>query len=82
MTLKARTNCVIVRPDIEKHALFALLRDKRTGTGVITAVGPDTLELTVGTRVLFGDNIGQDFEWQTESMLVMREEHVLGVLDD
>ena len=82
MTLAALQDCVIVRPDIEKHALFALLREKRTGYGVVTAVGADAVDIKVGDRVLFGDAIGQDFRWEGEDLLVMREEHILGVCDE
>lgn len=81
MKLQARQDCIIVRPDIEKHALFALLREKRTGTGTVIAAGPGTQDIKVGDRVLFGDSIGQDLQWEGEDLLVMREEHTLGVFD-
>lgn len=82
MTLQPTQNCVIVKPDIEKHKLFALLRDKQTGTGVVTYVGPDVEELKIGNRVLFGDSIGYDFKWDDQNYLIMRESHVLGVFDE
>lgn len=81
MTLKASQDCLIVRPDMEKHDLFVLLRQKQTGTGVVVAAGPDTREVKVGDKVLFGDSIGQELQWEGENLLVMREAHTLGVFD-
>lgn len=81
MTLKARQDCLIVRPDMEKHDLFVLLRQKQTGTGVVVAAGPDTRDVKVGDKVLFGDSIGQELQWEGENLLVMREAHTLGVFD-
>ena len=81
MTLKARQDCLIVRPDMEKHDLFVLLRQKQTGTGVVVAAGPDTREVKVGDKVLVGDSIGQELQWEGENLLVMREAHTLGVFD-
>lgn len=79
MNLQARQDCLIVRPDMEKHALFVLLRQKQTGTGVVVSAGPDAVEVKVGDKVLFGDSIGQDIQWEGENLLVMREAHTLGV---
>lgn len=81
MTLQALQDCLIVRPDLEKHDLFILLRQKQTGTGVVISAGPDARDVKVGDRVLFGDSIGQDLQWEGEDLLVMREEHTLGVFD-
>ena len=81
MTIQALQDCLIVRPDMEKHDLFVLLRQKQTGTGVVVSAGPDAKDVKVGDRVLFGDSIGQDLQWEGEDLLVMREEHTLGVFD-
>lgn len=81
MNIQALQDCLIVRPDMEKHELFVLLRQKQTGTGTVISVGPDATDVKVGDRVLFGDSIGQDLEWQGEGLLVMREAHTLGVFD-
>ena len=80
--LKATQDCLIVRPDMEKHDLFILLRKKRTGTGVVISAGPDAVDVKVGDRVVFGDSIGQDLQWEGEHLLVMREEHTLGVIEE
>jgi len=82
MNLMPRQDCLFVKPDMEKHALFALLRAKQTGTGVIVAKGPQAIETDVGMRILFGDNIGQDVQFEGEEYLVMREAHILGVIDE
>ena len=81
MNLQALQDCLIVEPEIEKHALFALLRAKQTGFGIVLAAGPDSKEIKVGDRVLFGDSIGMEFTHEAHQYLVMREEHVLGVMD-
>ena len=82
MTIKALQDCLIVRPDVEKHELFIMLREKKTGTGVVVSVGPDAQDIKVGDRVLFGDSIGQDLKWEGDDLLVMRELHTLGVFDE
>ena len=81
MTIQALQDCLIVQPDLEKHALFVLLREKKTGTGIVMSAGPDAKEVKVGDRVLFGDSIGQDLKWEGEDLLVMREAHTLGVFE-
>ena len=81
MKLQSTQECLIVRPYMEKHALYALLRQKNTGTGVVISAGPFAKDVKVGDRVLFGDSIGQDLQWEGEDLLVMREEHTLGVVD-
>jgi co-chaperonin GroES (HSP10) len=81
MTIQALQDCLIVRPDLEKHELFVLLRQKQTGTGTVISAGPDAKEVKAGDRVLFGDSIGQDLAWESENLLVMREAHTLGVFD-
>lgn len=81
MKLQATQDCLIVRPDIEKHALFTLLRQKHTGTGVVISAGPFAKNVKAGDRVLFGDSIGQDLQWEGEDLLIMRERHTLGVVD-
>ena len=81
MRLQATQDCLIVRPEVEKHTLFVLLRQKQTGTGIVVSAGPDAKDVKVGDRVLFGDFIGQDLQWEGEVLLVMREAHTLGVFD-
>lgn len=81
MTIQALQDCLIVRPDLEKHELFVLLRQKQTGTGTVISAGPAAKDVKVGDRVLFGDSIGQDLQWEGEDLLVMREAHTLGVFD-
>jgi len=81
MNIQALQDCLIVRPDMEKHELFVLLRQKQTGTGIVISAGPDAKDVKVGDKVLFGDSIGQDLRWESENLLVMREAHTLGVFD-
>jgi len=81
MIIQALQDCLIVRPDMEKHDLFILLREKQTGTGIVVSAGPDAKDVKVGDKVLFGDSIGQDLKWEGEDLLVMREAHPLGLFD-
>lgn len=79
MNLQALQDCLIVRPELEKSAVIELLRQKKTGSGHVIAAGPRANQAQVGDKVLFGEFVGQDLKWQGEDLLVMREEHVLGV---
>ena len=82
MSLQALQDCLIVRPDMEKHELFILLKQKQTGTGVVISVGPEAKDVKVGDKVLFGDSIGQDLKYEGDNLLVMREAHVLSLVDE
>jgi co-chaperonin GroES (HSP10) len=81
MNLKATQDCLIVRPDLEKSAVIALIRQKQTGTGVIMSAGPQATGTKAGDRILFGEFVGQDLKWDGEDLLVMREAHILGVFE-
>lgn len=81
MSLQALQDCLVVRPDMEKHALLVLLGEKKTGTGVVICAGPDAQEIKAGDKVLFGDSIGQNLRWEGEDLFVMRESHTLGVFE-
>lgn len=81
MTLRATQNCLIVEPEIEKHALLELLRAKQTGFGTVLAVGPDARETKVGDKICFGEFVGQEFTFDKHDYLVMREADILGVVE-
>lgn len=82
MALSVLRDCLIVRPDVEKSVLIALLAKGNTGTGTVIGAGPEVIDAKVDKRILFGQSVGQDFRWEGEDLLVMREEHILGVFDD
>lgn len=82
MNVTPMQDCVFVKPDIEKHALIQLIRAKQTGNGVVVAVGPRCVDLKVGDHIAFGEFVGTELPWEGKDLLVMREEHVLGVLED
>ena len=81
MNLRATQDCLIVEPEIEKHALLQLLRAKQTGFGTVLAVGPLAHDVKVGDKICFGEFVGQEFSFDKHDYLVMREEHVLGVAE-
>lgn len=80
-SLHALQDCLIVEPEVEKHALFELLRAKQTGFGTVLAIGPRTQEVKVGDKICFGEFVGQEFTFDKQDYLVMREEHILGVVE-
>lgn len=82
MALQPMQDCLIVRPEMDKHELFVLLKQNKTGSGVVIAAGPDAKEVTVGDKILFGDFVGMDLRWEGEDLLVMREEHIMGVYEN
>jgi co-chaperonin GroES (HSP10) len=79
MTLKAMQNCLIIQRDIEKHPLFVLPLDDSGETGIVVSAGPDCKELKSGDHVYFG--VGQEFAHGGTKYVVIREPHVLGVLN-
>jgi co-chaperonin GroES (HSP10) len=79
MTLKAMQNCLIIEVDVEKHAFLELLSIEKQETGIVVAAGPDCEELKVGDHLYFG--VGQEFTHGGKEYVVMREPHVLGVLN-
>ena len=81
MTLEALQDCLIVKPELERHALFALLHAKQTGYGTVLAAGPQANDVKVGDKVCFGEFVGQEFSHDNTHYLVMREAHVLGVVE-
>lgn len=79
MTLKALQNCVIIERDVEKHPFFVLPPDDPMETGKVISAGPDCTVLAVGDHIYFG--VAQEFKFDGKEYAVMREPHVLGVLN-
>ena len=76
--MKALQDCVIIERDVEKHPLFVLPSEK-LGTGIAIAIGPKCLDIKVGDHVYF--DVGQEFKHENTEYVVMREPHILGVLE-
>lgn len=76
--MKALQDCVIIERDMEKHPLFVLPQNSDSETGRVISVGPRCLDVKVGDHVYFG--VGQEFV-HDKSYVVMREPHILGVLE-
>jgi co-chaperonin GroES (HSP10) len=79
MTLRAMQNCLVIEVDVEKHAFLELLSTEKQETGIVVSAGPDCKELKVGDHLYFG--VGQEFTFDKKQYVVMREPHVLGVLN-
>lgn len=77
--MKALQNCLIIEVDVEKHDFIKLLSTEKQETGIVVAAGPDCKELKVGDHLYFG--VGQEFTHGGKDYVVMREPHVLGVLN-
>ena len=80
MTLRALQNCLIIEPDVEKHAFLEMISSEKMETGIVVSAGPNCTELKVGDRVYFG--VAQEFKHDGKNYVVMRESHVTGVLND
>jgi len=78
MMLRALQNCLLIERDVEKHD-FLVLPSEKLGTGMVISAGPDCTELKVGDHVYF--DVGQEFTYDRKDYVVMREPHVLGVLN-
>jgi co-chaperonin GroES (HSP10) len=78
MMLRALQNCLLIERDVEKHD-FLVLPSAKLGTGVVISAGPDCTDLKVGDHVYF--DVGQEFTYDRKDYVVMREPHVLGVLN-
>ena len=72
-------NCIIIERDVEKHELFVLPPGEDMETGIAISAGSDCKELKVGDHLYFG--VGQNFTHEGKKYVVMREPHVLGVLN-
>lgn len=79
MTLKALQNCLIIERDVEKHAFLELPPGEKMETGIVVAAGPECQSLKIGDHLYFG--VGQEFPYDGKNYVVMREPHVLGVLN-
>jgi len=76
----ALQDCVIIERDVDKHPLFVLAQAAKLGTGIAIAIGPKCLDVKVGDHVYF--DVGQEFKQDGKMYVVMREPHILGVLDE
>ena len=76
--MKALQDCIIIERDVEKHEMFVLPPGEKLGTGIAIAIGPKCLDIKVGDHVYFG--VGQEFV-HDKTYVVMREPHILGVLE-
>lgn len=79
MSLIATQNCVIIERDVEKHELFIIPPGDKCETGIVVSTGPTCEDIAVGDHVYFG--VGQEFRHDGKDYIVMREPHVLGVLE-
>jgi co-chaperonin GroES (HSP10) len=52
---------------------------EKLGTGIAIAIGPKCLDIKVGDHVYF--DVGQEFKQDGKEYVVMREPHILGVLE-
>ena len=72
-------NCLIIEPDVEEHELFIIPSVTKLELGIVISAGPDCKEVKAGDHVYFG--VGQEFKHGGKEYVVIREPHVLGVLE-
>jgi co-chaperonin GroES (HSP10) len=76
--MKALQDCIIIERDVDKHA-FLTLPTEKLGTGIAISIGPKCLDIKVGDHVYF--DVGQEFKQDGKDYVIMREPHILGVLE-
>lgn len=91
MSLQPLSNCVLIRQDIEKLSDLIVLPQNKLFSGIIVAAGEgkkspkghtDPMNVKVGDHVLFGEYSGQPVMVNNESLLMMREPDIIGILSD
>jgi chaperonin GroES len=90
MSLKPLSNCVLIRQDIEKLSDLIVLPQNKLFSGIIVAIGEgkkspkgyiEPMNVKAGDHVLFGEYSGQSVTIDNESLLIMRESDIIGILD-
>ena len=90
MSLKPLSNCVLIRQDIEKLSELIVLPQSKLFSGIIVAIGEgkknlkgfiEPMNVKKGDHVLFGEHSGQPVTIDGESLLIMRESDIIGILD-
>ena len=91
MSLKPLSNCVLIRQDIEKLSQLIVLPQSKLFSGIIVAIGEgkkspkgyvEPMNVKEGDHVLFGEYSGQPVVVGNESLLMMREPDIIGILSD
>ena len=82
---------IYVEQDVEKQkGLIILPQTNKLFSGTIVAVGPGKkldnghiipMEVSVGDRVVFGENIGQSLTHEGKDYLVMHQADIAGVIE-
>jgi len=54
----------------------------RPAEGVIKAIGKRVEDLAVGDHIIFGKYAGTEYPWGSETLLFMREEEVISVIEE
>lgn len=83
--MKALRDTVFIQVDDESNqtasGIYIVKKwDNLPPTGTVTAVGPDVKDVTVGDHVIFMQYASIDTD--DANIRVVKEEHVLGVIDD
>jgi len=83
-----RDNIIVERRESEDVSAGGILipqdsQDKdRPAEGVITEIGPDVKDLSKGQHILFGKYAGTEYPFSGQTILFMREEEVIAVVED
>jgi chaperonin GroES len=90
MNFRPMSDCVLIKQDIEKQGIIALLKADKLAQGYVVAVGPGKMtpkgqvrpvQLTPGDKVVFGEHVGQKQTINGQDYLIMHEGDIAGVID-
>jgi chaperonin GroES len=90
MNFRPMSDCILVKQDIEKQGIIAMVRDTKMSQGTVIAVGPGKMlpsgkvrpvQLVPGEKVIFGEFAGQKTTLDGQEYLTMHENDIAGVID-
>lgn len=78
---------IVKRDEVAEKVLESgiILRESdqpRPQEGEVVAIGPEVKDVKKGDRVMFGKNDGATINFDGESLLVLREGMIWGILDE
>jgi len=89
--MKPLSNCVLIRQDVEKlSSTIVIPTTTKLFSGIIVEIGEgkrlpkggiEPMNVEKGQHVLFGEFAGQPVVIDGESLLIMREPDIIGILD-
>jgi chaperonin GroES len=87
MSIRPLHNYIVVEPDEAKEVskggiLIPEQSLDKPQRGTVLDVGPDVDSVTCGDYILYAKGVGMEFEENSLNFLLMKEEDLLGILDN